>query len=363
MNDNPLEDLAILLPPLLQSVETLGFIARYLDPMAVGQILAACGSPDAALRLEVGRLQAWPDSMADVAQALAGATEETLAGFDALRAAAEGQEGMGEVFRALRHLPRALAALYPLAQNLPPVSRLFLDPPRRGDTARLRQLAEAAPRDTTGVHHIDNAPGQRGGFSLYVPEDYDPERVYPLVMALHGGSGHGAGFLWSWLREARTYGAILAAPTSMDRTWAISGPDPDTPNLARILDLIRSRWTLDPQRLLLAGMSDGGTFAYVSGLEPASPFTHLAPTASAFHPMMVGFADPDRLRGLPIHITHGKLDWMFDVTMARAASKALAGAGAAVTYRELDDLAHTYPRELNVEILAWLDGGPVVPYR
>ena len=123
MNDDPLEDLAILLPPLLQSVETLGFVARYLDPMDVGQILAACGSPDAALRLEVGRLQAWPDSMADVAQALAGATEETLAGFDALRAAAEGQEGIGEVFRAVRHLPRALAALYPLAQNLPPVSR------------------------------------------------------------------------------------------------------------------------------------------------------------------------------------------------------------------------------------------------
>ena len=110
-------------------------------------------------------------------------------------------------------------------------------------------------------------------------------------------------------------------------------------------------------------MSDGGTFAYVSGLEPASPFTHLAPTASAFHPMMAGFADPDRLRGLPIHITHGKLDWMFDVAMARAAAKALAGAGAAVAYRELDDLAHAYPRERNAEILGWLDGGPVVPYR
>ncbi len=353
MNDPQLQDLRILLPPLLQSMETLGFIARYLNPMAVGDILAACGSPDAALRLESGRLQAWPDHLADVAGALAAAADETLAGFDGLRAAAELQDGMGEVFRALRHLPRAQAALYPLAQNLPPVSRLFLDPPRRDDTSRLHQLAEVLPSAVTGVHHIDNAPGQRGGFSLYVPEDYDSARPYPLVTALHGGSGHGAGFLWSWLREARTYGAILVAPTSTDRTWAISGPDPDTPNLARIVDFVRSRWTIDPQRLLLAGMSDGGTFAYVSGLEPASPFTHLAPTASAFHPMMAGFADPDRLRDLPIHITHGKLDWMFDVAMARAAAKALAGAGAAVSYRELDDLAHTYPRELNAEILAW----------
>ena len=32
---------------------------------------------------------------------------------------------------------------------------------------------------------------------------------------------------------------------------------------------------------LLTGMSDGGTFTYVSGLDEASPFTHLAPVAAA----------------------------------------------------------------------------------
>ena len=42
-----------------------------------------------------------------------------------------------------------------------------------------------------------------------------------------------------------------------------------------------------PRRMLLTGMSDGGTFTYVSGLEASSPFTHLAPVAAAFHPMLV----------------------------------------------------------------------------
>jgi phospholipase/carboxylesterase len=103
-------------------------------------------------------------------------------------------------------------------------------------------------------------------------------------------------------------------------------------------------------------MSDGGTFSYVSGLETASPFTHLGPVAAAFHPLMAQFADAERIAGLPVFVVHGKLDWMFPVEMARQANDFLSKAGAAVTYREIDDLSHTYPRETNAEMLAWLRG-------
>ncbi len=95
------------------------------------------------------------------------------------------------------------------------------------------------------------------------------------------------------------------------------GDDTDTPNLARILDSVRERWNVDPARLLLTGMSDGGTFCYVTGLESASPFTHLAPVAATFHPLMAEMADAERLRGLPIYLVHGRLDWMFPVQVAR----------------------------------------------
>jgi phospholipase/carboxylesterase len=174
-------------------------------------------------------------------------------------------------------------------------------------------------------------------------------------MALHGGSGNGRGFLWSWLRDARSRGAILVAPTAIGSTWALMGDDDDTPNLARILDRVRSRWNVDPDRLLLTGMSDGGTFCYVAGLERGSPFTHLAPVAAAFHPLMAETADAERLRGLPVHLVHGRLDWMFPVQMARQTRAALSAAGAEVTYREIDDLSHCYPREINAAILDWLN--------
>jgi phospholipase/carboxylesterase len=128
----------------------------------------------------------------------------------------------------------------------------------------------------------------------------------------------------------------------------------DSPRLAQVVAQVGARWNVDPARLLLTGMSDGGTFSYVSGLEAGSPFTHLAPVSAAFHPMLAQFAERERVQGLPIHIVHGALDWMFPVAQAREAAQALAAAGAAVRLREIDDLSHTYPAEINAALLDWL---------
>jgi phospholipase/carboxylesterase len=264
---------------------------------------------------------------------------------------------MPAAYRALRHMPRALEALYPLAGLFAPVNRFFLDPARRDDEALQRRTLVPSP-DNTGLMAFGDASDSRQVVWVYVPETAAPEGGHPLIMALHGGGGRGRGFLWSWLRDARTRGAILVAPTSLGPTWALTDDDHDTPHLAQILDFVRSQWPVDPTRVLLTGMSDGGTFAYVSGLQPESPFTHLAPVSAAFHPMLAEMADGARLRRLPIHIVHGALDWMFPVDMARGAASTLQAAGADVTYREVADLSHVYPVELNGAILDWMDATP-----
>jgi phospholipase/carboxylesterase len=355
MSEAVVDDIVAVLPPLLQSLEALGFIARHLNPPDFGRVMQAAGVPDRALQSVRPRLADWPVEFADVRTLLETASDAALAAFKGLRAVQDGDGDLIAVFRALRHVPRAQEALYPLTEKFPPVSAFFLDPARRDDADLLARLAEPAGPDT-GIIHDHNEPGSRGGFSLYVPEYYRPDRAWPLVMALHGGSGNGRGFLWSWLRDARGLGAILVAPTATGNTWALMGEDTDTPNLARILAFARARWNVDPDRLLLTGMSDGGTFCYVSGLESASPFTHLAPVAATFHPLIAATADAERLRGLPIHLVHGRLDWMFPVQVARQTQAALSAAGADVTYRELDDLSHCYPREMNPAILNWLNG-------
>jgi phospholipase/carboxylesterase len=355
MSEAVVDDIVAVLPPLLQSLEALGFVARYLHPPDFDRVMQAAGQPDDALRAVRPRLEQWPAGFAEIKAALEAASDAALAAFEGLRVVQNGQGDFASLFRALRYAPRAQEALYALSARLPPVSEFFVDPSLRRD-ADLAARLSAPANENTGIFHNDNEPGSRGGFSLYVPEYYTRERALPLVMALHGGSGNGRGFLWSWLRDARSRGAILVAPTATGRTWALMGDDTDTPNLMRILESVRSRWNVDAERMLLTGMSDGGTFCYLTGFERGSPFTHLAPVSATFHPLITEMADADRLRGLPIHIVHGRLDWMFPVQVARQTSQALSAAGANVTYRELDDLSHTYPREMNAEILQWLNG-------
>jgi phospholipase/carboxylesterase len=355
MSEAVVDDIVAVLPPLLQSLEALGFVARHLNPPDFGRVMHAVGTPDEALQAVQARLADWPQEFADVQTALQAASDAALKAFEGLRAVQNGNGDLVAVFRALRHAPRAQEALYPLAGKFPPVSSFFVDPAWRDDADLSARLAAQAGQDT-GIMHDHNEAGSRGGFSLYVPEYYTADRAWPLVMALHGGSGNGRGFLWSWLRDARSFGAILVAPTAIGSTWALMGEDVDTPNLARILDIARTRWNIDPKRLLLTGMSDGGTFSYVTGLDGSSPFTHLAPVSATFHPLMAEMADAERLRGLPVHIVHGQLDWMFPVQVARQTRQLLSAAGANVTYREIEDLSHCYPREINPAILSWLNG-------
>jgi phospholipase/carboxylesterase len=350
--DGEFADLQVLLPALLRALEGLAFIARHLNPPEIAAAVRATAEREADLRTARPRLDAWPERLAPLREPLSNASDAALAAFEGLGEASD----VRGVFRALRLLPRADEALYPLAAALEPVSRYFLDPPSRDDAALLARIDETEDREGTGIFHADHENGARGGFSVYVPEYYHPDRAWPLVMALHGGSGNGRAFLWSWAASARTAGAILVAPTALGQTWALMGDDIDSPNLGRILGLVGDRWRIDPERRLLTGMSDGGTFTYVSGLEAGSPFTHLAPVAAAFHPMLAEFADPARIGGLPIFVVHGALDWMFDVGLARQAQRALAAAGARVTYREIADLSHCYPREVNAELLRWLAG-------
>ncbi|WP_375411939.1 phospholipase [uncultured Bradyrhizobium sp.] len=355
MSDIVTENLAGVLPPLLRSLEALGFIARHFHPPDFDAVMDAAGTPDRDLLTARKLLDGWPEELAGVCGRLQTAADAALSAFDALRGAPEQADGIRAVFRALRYLPRAREALYPLAGVVAAIDHYFRDP-ARGDVAGITARLGVPARDGTGVMHADNEPGSRGGYSLYVPECYAPDHAWPLVVALHGGSGHGRNFLWNWLRDARSHGAILVAPTATGPTWALMGGDKDTPNLNRILDAVQGRWNVDTSRMLLTGMSDGGTFCYVSGLEDASRFTHLAPVAATFHPLMAEMASPGRLRGLPVYLVHGALDWMFPVQTARQTHQVLAAAGADIVYRELADLSHSYPDEVNADVLAWLRG-------
>lgn len=255
------------------------------------------------------------------------------------------------VLDAMQEFAAAQAALFPLRSTLPPLDAWMIE---SGYEHRLPGLAEGAHRDVpTGLFNASNDRAQRGGFTLFVPEDYEPTRPWPLVVALHGGFGHGADFVWTWVREARARGWLLLAPTSADTTWSLVAPELDGQRLGSMLEYVGSRWSIDAGRMLLTGLSDGATFSLLHGLAEGSPFTHLAPVAGVLHPLNFANGNLARASARRIHWVHGALDWMFPVPLAREAVGTLREAGAEVVYEEIEDLSHAYPRERNGPILEW----------
>ena len=351
------EALAAFLPGLLAALDHLERLTRLMHPPRLAELAGSLGPDDAVLAAGLARLRdaPWPAGMAPFRGQLSEAGDRVLRAHAGLRDAARSPEGLRGAYQDTRHQYRAIEALYPLAPGLPSVSRFFTEPGLRGDAAtaaRIDSVKTAGPE--TGVFHFDNETNARGGFSVYVPEWLPLGQAAPVVFALHGGSGHGRVFLWSWLREARSRGVILVAPTASGSTWSLMEPEVDFSLLSQILSYVRRRWSVDASKMLLSGMSDGGTFTLLSGLDAVCPFTHLAPVAASFHPMLTAMAEPERIKDLPIYLTHGALDWMFPISTGRTANEALAMAGAKVTFREIPDLSHTYPREENGRILAWL---------
>jgi phospholipase/carboxylesterase len=313
-----------------------------MHPGRLKALIETLGDQDARLRDAIAGLEGHAALAADLA----------LQACAALRATPVADNPMIQAYRAMRQYSRSLEALAASAETMPAVSRYFLEPSLRDDPALLRRLAEP-PHPQSGVFHSENRTDQRGGFSVYVPPWYNASRPAPLIVALHGGSGHGRLFLWNWLPEARSRGLIIVAPTAIGSTWSLMEPEVDSQHLTSVLTRVRDRWNIDPNHLLLMGMSDGGTFTLLSGVSDGSPFTHLAPVAASFHPFLLAMTTPARLARLPVHLTHGAQDWMFPVSMARTAHRTLQAAGAAVTYREIEDLSHAYPRDRQSEVLDW----------
>jgi phospholipase/carboxylesterase len=351
-----------LLVALLGALDRVEWAQRYLFPPRALE-LADRLAPHAlrlAEPLRALEAAAWPDDLRLLRERLAQVTRQAIELIGAFTAAARSGEPI-ELYRALRHFAPLQEALYPLAPVLEPVSRWFLEPARRGDDVLLRRLRDAALREDgarVGVLHARNDHGRRGGLSLYVPETWDASGPpAPLVVALHGGSGHGRDYLWAWLREARSRGVLLLSPTALDRTWSImGGEDVDAPRLRAAVEDVAARYHVDGSRVLLTGMSDGATYALLCGLAAEMPFTHLAPACGVLHPFLLARGDIQHARGRPIYLVHGALDWMFPVQTARMSRDALEMAGARVVYREIEDLSHTYPRDENPRILDWLLG-------
>jgi polyhydroxybutyrate depolymerase len=104
-----------------------------------------------------------------------------------------------------------------------------------------------------------------------VPSTIDPAKRYPLLLVLHGlGASPGAvRHYYQTDLLAKEMGFLIAYPSGgQKRSWSATGPD-DIAYLDAVIDDLSARYPVDPKRIFVGGISNGGYMAYRYACERA----------------------------------------------------------------------------------------------
>jgi polyhydroxybutyrate depolymerase len=135
-------------------------------------------------------------------------------------------------------------------------------------------------------------------YEIFVPSSYDPDVPTPLVMALHGAGGSGAGMQrFSGLdATAEKYGFIAVYPDSLFNNWNFGGYIPGPPTSLRSVDDVRflaglvndlsEEYNIDRDKVFVTGHSNGASMAYLLVCDAPGVFAGLA-AVSAPIPVML----------------------------------------------------------------------------
>ena len=218
------------------------------------------------------------------------------------------------------------------------------------------------PQPLVGPLHLSiQVDGEPKAYALYVPEKYNPASSYPLIICLHGAGFNGDTYLERW--QARLgEKALLACPTMENGAWWT--PEAETLILG-VIDSIQSKYHIDPNRIFLTGMSNGGIGSYLIGMFHADRFAAISPMAAGIPEEIFPFLK--NLTSTGIYIIHGSKDEVMPVSLSRKASDYLKGEGIRYTYREHDlqhPMAggHFFPKEELPALVAWFEQQHRNPY-
>ena len=213
-----------------------------------------------------------------------------------------------------------------------------------------------------------NAQAETLLYRLFVPNNYDGKKKYPLVVYLHGGGGRGTdnlkqiqggnGYLIDFFTQAETqarYPSLVVAPQSpMQEGWIEYDSITPTRQLRLVFELIRDlqrSYSIDSSRLYVSGQSMGGfgTFAIVS--EHPSMFAAAVALCGGGDESKVA-----RLVGTPIWAFHGEKDEAVSVERSRNIVAAIRKAGGQVRYTEYAEADHLIWSKVvrEPELLSWL---------
>lgn len=189
--------------------------------------------------------------------------------------------------RARRPATKLLAACAASALIAAPSARAVGAGSRAGAAGR---AAPPIPGTVVSATYRSPADGVLRTYALRVPAGWDGSSLLPAILLLHGRGGS----MWqfqgaSYLSEADARGAVLVfwqgrivpGGIGVPSTHYVDGADgvPDETDVLACLDDALARAPVDPDRVALAGFSQGGRGALTVGLLNPSRFAALVDAA------------------------------------------------------------------------------------
>src|SRR5437660_3275861 len=199
----------------------------------------------------------------------------------------------------------------------------------------------------TGVIKLSNktSDGFVHNFAVNVPPNYDPARRYQVRFQLHGGVG---GRTTNEPRGTGEIGALAGAEQFyvLPYSW-IEAPwwgDDQVLNLSAIVDELKRTYNIDENRVVVAGVSDGGTGAYYIAMRETTPYASFLPLNGfimvlANEEIDDGATFPNNLRNKPMFVINGGKDRLYPTSEVEPFVKHLM-TGVKIDYYPQPEAGH-----------------------
>lgn len=123
---------------------------------------------------------------------------------------------------------------------------------------------EKAEGVSVGVVEIQ-IPEEKNKCIVYIPENYQPDRIHGLVVWIHEPGGYDQEkTVARWKKHCEDAGLILLAPQSADpKRWQST----ETEFIRKTIDDVLANYNIDRTRVVLHGHQAGGSMAYLVAFE------------------------------------------------------------------------------------------------
>lgn len=177
----------------------------------------------------------------------------------------------------------------------------------------------------------------------------------PLIVVLHGYGGEARTNAEKFRRAAAGSGAILAAPNALrpgpgGRGFSWTFRDEAEWWVLRVVERVAAKHRIDPQRVILAGFSQGASAALTVGLAHPDRFAGLLAIAGHYDAHLM---PPPPEGGPRVYLLAGARDPA--VQTFREARVNLEAAGLDVRLRVIAGLGHAYPQRSEAELAEALE--------